>query len=287
MQSLIRDPAPSRLNYRLQRWMLTPAVRLFLRVGVPFFGALAAAGIYFADDTRREAFFGTFTDLRAQVEARPEFQVRLMAIDGASDAVASELREILPLSFPSSSFDIDLEDIRRRAETLDPVAEASARIRSGGVLQLDIVERVPAIVWRGRTGLELLDASGHRVALLSSRSDRPDMPLLVGDGAERAVPEALELLHIADPIAPRIRGLLRVGERRWDVVLDRDQRILLPETGALAELERVIAMDKVEGLLGRDVTVVDMRNPGRPTLRMGPAAAETFRDISLLLFGPD
>ena len=27
----------------------------------------------------------------------------------------------------------------------------------------------------------------------------------------------------------RVRGLVRVGERRWDVVLDREQRILLPE----------------------------------------------------------
>ena len=29
------DPAPSRLSYRMQRWMLTPGVRLMLRIGIP------------------------------------------------------------------------------------------------------------------------------------------------------------------------------------------------------------------------------------------------------------
>lgn len=287
MQSLTRDPAPSRLNYRLQRWLLTPAVRVLLRVGVPWAAILLPIALYFASEERREALLTTFVDLKLQIEARPEFQVRLMAIDGASDPVATELREILPLHFPVSSFDIELEEIRLQAETLDAVAQAAVRIRSGGVLQLDVVERAPQVVWRGRGGLELLDGEGHRVAVLEARAERADMPLLAGDGANNAVPEALELLRIAEPINPRIRGLLRVGERRWDVVLDRDQRIMLPETGASRELERVIAMDAVEGLLDRDLTVIDMRNPGRPTLRMGPAAAEAFRDLSLILFGPD
>jgi hypothetical protein len=46
------------------------------------------------------------------------------------------------------------------------------------------------------------------------------------------VPEALALVAAARPAVPRLRGLVRMGERRWDLVLDRDQRILLPETRA-------------------------------------------------------
>jgi cell division protein FtsQ len=49
-----------------------------------------------------------------------------------------------------------------------------------------------------------------------------------------------------------------VGERRWDVVLDRDQRILLPETEPGRALERVLALDQAQDLLDRDVTV-DLR----------------------------
>lgn len=283
--SRLRDPAPSRLTYRMHRLMLTPAFRLFLSAGLPVSVVALAVGVYFADEDRREALVEGAAEMRRQIEQRPEFQVRLMAIDGASDAVAEELREGLPLDFPMSSFDLDLGAIRESAEEIDAVASASVHVRTGGVLQLDVVERIPAAVWRGRTGLELLDGEGHRVAALAHRNGRSDLPLLVGEGAETAVPEALALLDVAGLIAPRIRGLLRVGERRWDVVLDRDQRILLPEVEAPAALERVIAMDEVQDLLDRDLTVIDLRNPRRPTIRMSAAAAQTFRDSSLITPG--
>ena len=67
-----------------------------------------------------------------------------------------------------------------------------------------------------------------------------------------------------------------MGERRWDLVLDRDQRILLPDHGALGALERVMALDATQQLLARDVRVVDMRNPSRPILRL---SAEALADV--------
>ena len=47
-----RDPAPSRLSYRMQRWMLTPGIRFGLRAGVPFCLTLAVASAYLADQGR-------------------------------------------------------------------------------------------------------------------------------------------------------------------------------------------------------------------------------------------
>ena len=68
-----------------------------------------------------------------------------------------------------------------------------------------------------------------------------------------------------------------MGERRWTLVLDRDQRILLPETGAVRALERVIALDQAEQMLERDLTVVDMRNEQRPTIRLAADALAQMR----------
>lgn len=276
--SRLRDPAPSRSAYKMQRLMLTPMFRFFLRIGLPVGSVLIAVAIYFGDADRREALVSGVADIRRQIEERPEFMVNLMAIEGASAEVAEDIREIVPIDFPVSSFDLDLEQIRLRAEEIDAVAGAGVRVRAGGVLEIEVKERQPAVVWRARDGLELLDAGGHRVAALAHRADRPDLPLLAGAGAHKAVVEALSLLAVSEPLAPRIRGLLRVGERRWDVVLDRGQRILLPETDPGPALERVIALDQARNLLARDLAVVDMRNPERPTLRMNQTAAETFRD---------
>ncbi|MDZ7909564.1 MAG: cell division protein FtsQ/DivIB [Gemmobacter sp.] len=44
-----------------------------------------------------------------------------------------------------------------------------------------------------------------------------------------------------------------MGERRWDIVLDRNQRILLPAKEPVRALERLLALDKAEDLLKRDI----------------------------------
>jgi cell division protein FtsQ len=277
----LRDPAPSRLSYRMHRLWLTPIYRAFFKVGLPAFALALTVGLYLSDDGRRAALADKGAEIIRQIQERPEFMVNLMAVEGASPDLGDAVREVLPVHFPVSSFDLDLEAMRATVAELDAVADADLRIRAGGVLEVRISERVPAMLWRGPDGLILLDATGHPVAPIASRLERPDLAVIAGEGAAAAVAEARQLIEAAGPIAPRLRGLVRMGDRRWDVVLDRGQRILLPEVGAVAAFERVIALDEAEEMLDRDVTVIDMRYGARPTLRLSPDALEAMRGRSI------
>lgn len=272
-----RDPAPSRAAYRMQRLWLTPLFRALMRVGLPAFVILLAAGIYLSSADRRAALSGGFASLRDSFQERPQFMVGLLAIDGASPALAATIRATLNLKLPQSSFDIDLDATRAQIEALDGVASADLRIAAGGILQADITERVPAVVWRGLANVELLDETGRRVRLVAARTDRADLPLVAGEGADKAVPEALQILAAAGPVMPRMRGLVRMGERRWDLVLDRGQRILLPTEAPVRALERLIALDQAEDLLERDVLAIDLRLQDRPVLRLAPYALSEMR----------
>ncbi|WP_116599729.1 cell division protein FtsQ/DivIB [Primorskyibacter marinus] len=273
------------MRYRMQRLMLTPLFRVVLRVGLPMAAVLGAGGIYLADQDRREAIITTIQDYRRSFEERPEFMVKLMAIDGASNSVSEDIRDILPLDFPVSSFDLDLDAMRATVTGLDAVQSASLRVRQGGVLQVDVTERVPVMVWRTQDGLELLDADGVLVGPLLAREKRPDLPLIAGPGANKNVAEAQELVAAAGPLTSRLRGLVRVGERRWDMVLNRNQRILLPETDAVQALERVIAMHQAVDMLSRDLVTVDLRLSNRPTVRMTSVGVEELWRMKSLEFG--
>ncbi|NOD34725.1 MULTISPECIES: cell division protein FtsQ/DivIB [unclassified Ruegeria] len=270
------DPAPSRLSYRLQRWMLTPGIRMGVKVGLPICAAAAAVGLYFASEDRREAVTAFVADIRTSIQERPEFMVNLMAIDGAGTSLSEDIREVVPLDFPISSWDLDVEHMRDTITGLDPVKSATVRIRPGGILQVDVVERQPVIVWRTRDGLELLDETGAHVKETPSRKDHIGLPLIAGKGADVHVAEALELFQTSRSLGNRVRGLVRVGERRWDLVLDRGQRIMLPTDRPVRALERVLAVNEVQDLLERDVAVVDMRLGQRPTIRMSKAASEDW-----------
>jgi cell division protein FtsQ len=272
-----RDPAPSRWSYRMQRLWLTPVFRILFRVGLPVFAVFAGIGIYLQDDARRAALAQTFIDLREDFQDRPEFRVSLVSIEGASPELADAIRVRLDLALPQSSFDIDLEAARARVEALDAVEVAELKVRTGGVLQVDITERTPVMLWRTADRIDMLDAGGFRVASLAARSDRPDLPLIAGEGADVVADEAMAIFAAASPFEGRVRGLVRMGERRWDIVLDRDQRILLPAENPVAAVERLLALDQVQDILARDIAAIDLRIAARPVLRLTPQAQLQIR----------
>ena len=114
---LRRDPAPSRWAYRMHRLWLTPVFRVTMRVGLPAFVITLAAGIYLADQARREAFGQSYVAMKSSVEQRPEFLVGLLAIEGASPQLSDAVRAKLNLTLPMSRFDLDLDALRARAES--------------------------------------------------------------------------------------------------------------------------------------------------------------------------
>ena len=281
------DPAPSRWSYRYQRLMLTPGFRLLLRVGLPFVLTLGLGLAYLSDAARRDRITLAIADIRQQIETRPEFMVRLLAFEGVSPWVEAELREVFPYDFPVSSFDLELEDVRRLIVAHSAVADADVRVRQGGVLMARVTERRPVALWRTRAGLRLIDIEGAEIASVQQRGDRAGLPVVAGKGADRAIPEALEIMAAAAPLADRVLGLVRVGERRWDLVLDRDQRILLPVQDPVRALERVIVLGDAQDMLERDLVAVDMRLAARPTIRMNRRAVEEWWRVMKISTGAE
>jgi cell division protein FtsQ len=278
----VRDPAPSKLGYRLERLWLTPAFRWSVRRGLPGLAALLAAGIWLGDADRRQALADRWDATVRAVQDRPEFMVTLLRIEGASEQLQEDIQEALPVDLPLSQFVLDLDGLRTALEALDPVEHAEVRIRPGGVLLLRVTERRPALAWSHEGRITALDAEGFHVAQLADIASAGALPLIAGEGADRAAAEALALVDAAAPVADRLVGLTRIGNRRWDVVLTDAQRIMLPETSPLDALDRALAMHAAHDLLSRDVRAVDLRLRNRPTLRLSGAARDELRRLQEL-----
>lgn len=279
------DPAPSRMSYRLQRLMLTPLYRRLIRFGLPMLVVTAAIGGYLSSEARRTSLVEQVAEIRHQIETRPEFMVNLLSVEGASTSVQEDIREIFPYDLPASSFDLVLDDIRVMIEELPAVARAEVRIRQGGVLVAEITERVPVALWKTRDALNVIDIEGQVIGVVQARADRADLPVVAGDGAPEQVAEAIDILRAATPLGIDLRGLVRMGERRWDLVLADGKRILLPENGAVRALERVIVLHGAQDMLGRDLASVDMRIAARPTIRLNENAMEDWWTITQMSLG--
>ena len=88
----------------------------------------------------------------------------------------------------------------------------------GGLLSVQVSEIAPEFIWRTVEGLQLVSSQGEVLRRVERRADCAHLPLIAGEGALEALPEARALLQTAEPVVDRLRGLVRIGERRWDVV---------------------------------------------------------------------
>ena len=163
---------------------------------------------------------------------------------------------------------VDLEATRQRLLRFGWVKEARVHRRLPDTLVIDIVERVPAAVWRHQGQLQLVDAEG--VVLEPVGDAMPDLPVVTGPNANRHLGAFDALLAAAPHLRPQVEGASWIGGRRWDVRFQTGEVLALPEgdEAARAAMLRFARMDQQTQLLGRGFVRFDMRIPGRVIVRV-------------------
>ena len=262
-----RDPAPSRLGYKFSRWMLSPFIKKSVFFGMPLVILLLPVFIFLKDQNNKNLVEEIVLDFYRKIIERPEFMLSALSIQGSSDSLNAEIREILGLNFPISSFDLDLADLRNRVLSLPPVETAEVRLEGGSILHVKVKEKVPALLLKDDTGIHVLNKNGDYIRPLLSTEYGSKLPVITGEGAQKAAEEAFILFSALDDKLDEVRGLVLVGGRRWNIVLKSGQVIMLPEKKSEQAVQKILILDKAEKILSRDIAVFDFRLPYRITLR--------------------
>lgn len=276
MRSLKRDPAPSRLRYRIGRMWRSPGFRRFATVYTPLLAIAGALGWAGMQAEWRDLALAKYEETRAEISALDEFAIKRIEVRGASGEVEGHIRAILFDQIGASSMQADAAAIREKVAEIGWVASAKVRLEAPETLLITVEERVARAIWRRDGALSLIDAEGAVISSLSARDERPDLPVVAGAGAERAVAEARAILTEAGALGDRVRGLIRVGERRWDMVLDQGPKIMLPARGAVDAVAYLAIIQGRDDVLGKDLAAVDLRLMKRPTLRLNPDAKDAL-----------
>ena len=271
------DPAPSRVAYRIMRLLLIPRLRLIFTLGFPSLLIFCATLGLFININVWENISAIKKDLKLAFVERPEFMIKVASIDGSSDELANEIREILPLDFPVSYFDLDIKYLHKIVNEIPAVASAAIKISAGGVLQINVAEKSPAFIWRKDNVMSVIDETGSFIRIANSRVDYPKLPLVVGEAADLAVSEISSLMQANEYFKDHVRAFIRVGERRWDLILENNVRIMLPQREFLAAFDRLMLMNEAGQLLSGRLSNIDMRLVVRPTVRVDTVSVDPLK----------
>lgn len=226
---------------------------------------LAVAGLYGA------YLGGHFPGMVQGLTARVGFAIDEVRVVGNHETSEIDILDRLQLDGWTSLIGFDAEAARVRIADLPWVGMAAVRKVYPDVIEVRIEERKPYALWQHGREIAIVEESG--AVITPFRGGRHSaLPLVIGLGApERAAP-FVNLVKSHPELSSRVRGYVRVAERRWDLRLENGVTVKLPEVGTEAALDDLVAMDTLSGLLSRDILTVDMRIADRLVVQLTPEA---------------
>lgn len=155
---------------------------------------------------------------------------------------------------------------KERLELLAWIRSATVERRLPDTLFIQVTEREPLALWQHNRGMALIDTEGT-VITRWKLGRFWKLPLVVGAGAPKHALAMIHLLRAHSRINRRIKALVRVSDRRWDLQFKNGVVAHLPEKNAARALALLDRLEAREKLLDRDILAVDLRYADRLVVR--------------------
>lgn len=236
-----------------------------------FLGSVTAFGLWQGGE------FNNFTEQNGplyHVAARAVgLGIDKVTISGISQLREKEILAAAGISPRISLLFLNATEMRDKLEDMPLVKSAAVRKLYPNELVITLTEREPFAVWQVNGDLSIVAEDG---TVIDHNVDSRfiSLPLVVGENANLHIKEYLALLDAAGPLKSRIRAGTFVAGRRWTLKMENGVDVRLPETGMLEALNRLVALERNERVLEKDILAVDLRMPDRVVVRLtGESAA--------------
>ena len=194
-------------------------------------------------------------------------------IEGESAEASAAIQRAAQLRPGQAMTSIDLDAVRQRVEGVGWVKSAKVVRLLPNTLIVHVTEHDRLAIWQAGGRNMVIDSHGQ-VIRGADAGRYPNLPLVVGKGAEQAASEVLPLIAQRPRLLTRLEALVRVDERRWDLRLKDGSLIQLPATDQEAALIQLDALDQRERLLELGFARIDLRTPDEVAVRPSAGAAE-------------
>ena len=203
-------------------------------------------------------------------------RVAKVELQGVSPAAAPAVLAAAGVEPGAPIMGLDLAAVRERVEGVGWIRSARVLRFLPDTLVIAAAERPRLAVWQLNGRTLVVDKDGAPIPEADA-GGFPELPLVVGEGANEAASAVLPLLNARPRLMARVDALVRVDARRWDLRLKDGGLIQLPADKEDAALIQLDQLDQRARLLELGFARIDLRDPEMVTVRPrgGPAASAT------------
>jgi len=199
--------------------------------------------------------------------------IEQVSVSGHRFTPDADIFDAIDLAGSASLLSFDSAQARARIERLPWVASARISRVFPGSLDVRIRERSPAALWTHGDGDYLIDADGRVLAAVEPGMST-SLPHVAGKGASSQARSLIDLVKHYPRIAERFERAERVGERRWTLQLKGGITLHLAADREAAAFAALSSPDDLGRLLSAHNVTIDLRTPGRVTVRPDPRRAQ-------------
>lgn len=204
------------------------------------------------------------------------FRVNNILVEGRRETDPDVLRAIVNLERGDPIFAFDPAETREMIERLSWVRSVHIERRLPDTIYIGLVEREPIALWQHKNKLRVIDADGVTLTDKLSPSQKT-LPIVVGEYANEQAYNLLAMLEAEPEIKSLVEAATWVGDRRWDLTLKNEMTVRLPEMDIGLALSRLAKAQTEDKILEKDLSVIDLRETDRITVRTRPGAVQEYQ----------
>jgi cell division protein FtsQ len=195
------------------------------------------------------------------------FPIDAVTISGQQRLREQEILAAAHIDPRKSLLLLDAAEVRQRLMQLPLVKSARVLKLYPDHLVIALEEREPNALWQREGKVAVIAADG--TVIDEFNDDRfLGLPFVVGEGAEKRLPEYKALREGLGDLASRIKAGVLVSGRRWTLVTTNGVEIKLPERDPGAAVGTLARLQREARILDKDILTIDLRLPGRVAVRL-------------------
>jgi cell division protein FtsQ len=198
--------------------------------------------------------------------AKAGLRVKALTIQGASAMAEPDIVRAAGVYKDQPLVGVDLAAIRRNVEQVGWVKSARVVRLFPDTIVIAVTQRQTLAVWQHAGHTLVVDSDGQPIPE-ADPGRFADLPLIVGDGANEAVPAILPVLSKHPTVMQRVEALVRVDNRRWDLRMRDGGLVQLPAIGEDSALIQLETLDQKSRILELGFERIDLRDPEMVAVR--------------------
>ena len=239
-------------------WFYSKMKRKKVLLGMVLFGSISAFYVFNENKYLESQLRGKLIEVSGNISKAAGLIVQEVVVEGRSKTRKNALLQALQVSEGDNILTINIKEMKDRINKLPWVKFARIERHFPNKISLTLVERTPMARWQTNRMLKLIDDHGDVIPVVDLTSFS-NLPIIIGKNAPKIAGQILRTLSNEPHLFRRVKSLTLVSDRRWDVELDNQINVHLPEKNPGKAWTHLATMEQGHNIFGDQVQGIDMR----------------------------